>query len=138
MKVFEAVRVASTASGEEALRMECPLDIALLTIIPKGKAYSIQLPAVDWENDMQALYAFTYDGKAQPGEAKLPASMRVVPIPKIIGSHCMDAADGAVTQDCQLQFEQGIAIDIQSDVTVYLSQEEMALLNDYLAHWDRQ
>lgn len=138
MKVFEGVQVASVVSGEEVLRMERPLDIALLTIIPKGKAFSIQLPAMDWENDLQALYAFTYDGKAQASEAKLPASLRVVPIPKVIGGHCMDAADGTVTQDCQLQFEQGTAIDIQSDVTVYLSGEEMERLNAHLAHWDRQ
>jgi hypothetical protein len=137
MKVFEGAQVADTLSEKEALRMDRPLDLALLTIIPRGKAFSIQLPAVDWENDLQALYAFTYDGKAQPKEAKLPASMQVVPIPRIIGSHCMDAADGAVTQDCQLQFEQGRTIDIQSDITVCLSGEEMARLNDHLAHWDR-
>lgn len=122
---------------QDALRLERPLDISLLTIIPKGGAFSIQLPAQDWEKDLQALYAFTYDGKAQPKEAALPASMRVVPIPRNIASYCMDAADGTVTQECELQFEQGQSIDIQSDVTVYLSGEEMARLNDHLAHWDR-
>lgn len=126
-------------NGESATRIDRPLDMALLTVIPKGGGmFSVQLPAADWEDGLQAIYAFTYDGKAGKGDVTLPAAMRVVPVLTDMDSHCMDATDAKVTEDCVLRFEKGRTIDIQSDVVVQLSGDEIARLNTFLAAWSRR
>jgi hypothetical protein len=139
MKVI-AQQKAGTAAGEEnAIRLESTLDMALCTIIPKdGGSFSIQLPLADWEDGLQAAYAFTYDGKAGAGEAVLPATMQVVPVLQNFESHCTDATDGKITEDCILRFETGRAIDIASDVIIQLSGEEIGRLNSFLEQWNRR
>lgn len=132
--------IASGYAGEDkVIRLDRPLDMALCAIIPKEEgALSIQLPAADWEDGLQAVYSFTYDGKAGAGEAVLPAEMKVVPVLANFESHCADAADGQVTEDCVLRFEEGRAIDIQTDVIIQLSGEETGRLNTFLEQWNRR
>lgn len=139
MKVIAQPK-AGTANGEEkTIRLERPLDMALCTIIPKdGGALSIQLPLADWEDGLQAVYTFTYDGKAGTGDAVLPATMKVVPVLQNFESHCTDATDGQITEDCVLRFENGRTIDIASDVIIQLSGEEIGRLNTFLEQWNRR
>jgi len=139
MKVVAQPKAGAVVLEGEVMRFEKPLDMALCTIIPKGSGvFSIQLPATDWEDGLQAVYAFTYDGKACAGEVTLPATMRVMPVLENLESHCMDAADGKVTEDCILRFEKGRAIDIQSDVVIQLSGDEIGRLNTFLDQWNRR
>ena len=100
--------------------------------------FSIQLPLADWEDGLQAVYAFTYDGKSSAKEAALPGTMRVVPVIQNFESHCMDATDGKITEDCVLRFENGRTIDIASDVIIQLSGEEIGKLNTFLEQWNRR
>ncbi len=139
MKVIAQPKAGTIVQEEKLTRFERPLDMALCTIIPKGGgAFSIQLPATDWEDGLQAVYAFTYDGKAGSSEAVLPATMSVVPVLENLESHCIDATDGKVTEDCVLRFEKGRVIDIQSDVVVQLSGDEISRLNTFLDQWNRR
>ena len=139
MKVVARPKAGAVVPKGEALRFDRPLDMALCTIIPKGGGmFSIQLPAADWEDGLQAVYAFVYNGKAKPVEATLPATMQVVPVLKDLESHCIDAADGKVTDDCILRFDEGRAIDIQSDVVIQLSGDEINRLNTFLDQWNRR
>ncbi len=117
-------------------RFDRPLDMALCTVIPREDGlFSIQLPAVEWEDGLQAVYAFAYDGKTGGAEAALKGTMRVVPALKVLPNHCVDGIDGVVTEDCVLHFEQGRDIDIQTDVTIHLDRDEIAKLNSHLAKW---
>lgn len=139
MKVVVQQKAGTLVDEEKAMRLEKPLDMALCTIIPQeGGALSIQLPAEDWEDGLQAFYSFTYDGKAGAGEAVLPATMKVVPVFQNFESHCADAADGQITEDCVLRFESGRTIDIASDVIIQLSGEETGRLNTLLEQWNRR
>ena len=139
MKVIAQPKAGTSGNEEKTVRLSRPLDMALCTIIPKGDGvFSIQLPAADWEDGLQAIYAFTYDGKMSAVEAILPATMQVVPVIEDLESHCMDAADGKVSQDCILRFEKGRAIEIQSDVVIQLSGEEIGRLNTFLEQWNKR
>lgn len=136
------MKVVTHPNAGEALwegkntRFDRPLDMALCTVIPREDGlFSVQLPAVAWEDGLQAVYAFAYDGKAQGAEAALKGTMRVVPALKILPNHCVDAIDGVVTEDCVLHFEQGRDIDIQAEVTIHLDRDEIAKLNAHLAKW---
>lgn len=129
MKVYTA--------AQDALRLDKALDLAVLTVIPGEGGFSIELPAVDWEDGLQAVYAFTYDGKTEPGEISLPATMRVIPIPRI-ASHCMDGSAGDLPQDCLLVFEENKPIQIQTDLTALLTCDEVEYLNKHLAKWGRK
>ena len=139
MKVVVQQKSGTMIDEEKAIRLDRPLDMALCTIIPKeGGSLSIQLPAEDWEDGLQAFYSFTYDGKAGAGDTVLPAAMKVVPVFQNFESHCADAADGQITEDCVLRFESGRTIDIASDVSIQLTQEETGRLNTLLEQWDRR
>lgn len=139
MKVVTRREADAVILEGEVTRFDRPLDMALCTIIPKGGGvFSIQLPAADWEDGLQAVYAFIYDGKAGTGGAILPATMRVVPVLENLESHCIDAADAKVTEDCILRFDKGKAIDIQSDVVIQLSGDEIGRLNTFLNQWNRR
>lgn len=139
MKVIARPRAGAEGAELKTVRLDRPLDMALCTIIPKGGGlFLIQLPAADWEDGLQAIYAFTYDGKGSGTEAVLPATMRVVPVLEDLDSHCIDATDGKVTEDCILRFEKGRTIDIQSDVVIQLTGEEIGRLNTYLEQWNKR
>ena len=136
MKVIAQPNAGEAMGEGKDTRFDRPLELALCTVIPKGNGlFSVQLPAVDWEDGLQAVYSFAYDGKAAGGDAALKGAMRVVPVLKVLPNHCVDAIDGVVTDDCVLHFESGKDIDIQTEVTVHLSREEVAKLNAYLAKW---
>lgn len=139
MKVIAQPKAGAAVLEENMVRLERPLDMALLTIIPKGGgSFSVRLPAVDWEDGLLAIYAFTYDGKVSAGEAALPATMRVVPVLHDIDSHCTDATDAKTTEDCISCFEKGRAIDIASDVIIQLSEDEIGRLNTFLERWNKR
>lgn len=139
MKVIAQPKAGTLGNEGKTIRVDRPLDMALCTVIPKGDGtFSIQLPAADWEDGLQAVYAFTYDGKISAAEAVLPATMQVVPVLEDLESYCMDATDGKVSEDCILHFEKGRAIDIQSDVVIQLSGEEIGRLNTFLEQWNRR
>jgi hypothetical protein len=139
MKVIERTKAGTAAGEEKAMRLDGPLDMALCTIIPEdGGVLSIQLPAADWEDGLQAIYSFTYDGKSGTGEAVLPAAMKVVPVFQNFESHCTDATDGQITEDCVLRFDSGRTIDIASDVIIQLSGEETGMLNTFLEQWNKR
>jgi hypothetical protein len=139
MKVIAQNKDGAVINEGKAMRLDRPLDMALCTVIPKeGGALSIQLPAADWEDGLQAIYSFTYDGKAGAGEAILPAAMKVVPVFQNFESHCTDATDGQITEDCVLRFDSGRTIDIASDVIIQLSGEETGMLNTFLEQWNKR
>lgn len=139
MKVIARPKAGTGSPEDDVVRLEKPLDMALLTIIPKGGgSFSIRLPAVDWEEGLQAIYSFNYNGKVSAGEATLPAAMQVVPVIQDIESHCMDATDGKVTEDCIVCFEKGRSIDVASDVFVQLSKDEIGRLNTFLERWNKR
>ncbi len=139
MRVIAQWKTGAAPHEEKMVRLERPLDMALCTIIPKGGgSFSIQLPAADWEDGLQAVYAFTYDGNVNAAEAILPATMRVVPVLQDLDSHCIDATDGKVTEDCILRFEKGRDIDIASDVVIQLSRDEIGRLNTFLERWNKR
>ena len=133
--------IAQPAAGEaiwegKNTRFDRSLDLALCTVIPKEDGlFSIALPATDWEEGLQAIYSFAYDGKAEGDDVALNGTMRVVPVLKVLPTHCTDATDGVVTEDCELHFEQGRDIDIKTNVTVHLNREEVQKLNAHLAKW---
>lgn len=136
------MKVIAQPSAGEAIwegkntRFDRPLDLALCTIIPKESGlFSVQLPAMDWEDGLQAVYSFTYDGKATADGTLLKGSMRVVPVLKVIPTHCTDANDGVVTEDCELHFEQGRDIDINSEVNIQFNRDELTKLNMHLLKW---
>ena len=136
MKVIAQPKAGETALEGKKTRFERPLDMALCTIIPKEAGeFSIHLPATDWEDGLQAIYTFTYDGKGEGKEAAFPGTMRVVPVLDDLPTHCIDAADGNVTEDCILSFDKGRDIDIQAEISVYLTCDEVKKLNTYLQKW---
>jgi hypothetical protein len=90
------------------------------------------------EDGLKAVYSFTYDGKAEAGETVLPATMKVVPVTVKYESHCAEATDGQMTEDCVLRFENGRAIDIASDLIIQLSGDETDRLHSLLEQWNKR
>ncbi len=119
--------------------LDQPLDMAYCTATPKiGGTFSIRLPALDWEDGMQATYVFQYDGKADAKETTFPASLTVTPVANDIPSHCMNNFDGNVGMDCELKFEESKPISIQTEFMVSLTEEEIHKLNAYLNKWPKK
>ncbi len=136
MVILSKQDTGKTEKEGKTLRFDRPMELALLTAIPAGSGtFSIQLPSMDWEDGLKAVFTFSYDGKAPAGSLSLPASMRVVPVQGDIASHCMDAVDGKVTEDCELHFEEGRPIDIQTAFEIHFTGDEIGRLNAYLAKW---
>jgi len=134
------VRITALEAGRanEATQAEydCPLEIAFCTILPVGNhTFSVQLPAIDREDGMQAVYEFLYDRQNGVEKRPFPAKMRVIPLPVKLGSHCMDATEGSLAEDCLLTFEESRPIEIHSDFAARLSEDEISALNAYLEKW---